>query len=61
MHVIPAREARRIFSQLLDEAEHGAVISITRRGPVVPRYDGVSRCNQSEREADQPDHSRHAR
>ncbi|NQT59229.1 MAG: type II toxin-antitoxin system prevent-host-death family antitoxin [Bacteroidetes bacterium] len=37
MHTVTAREARKIFSRLLDESEHGAVVSITRRGQEVAR------------------------
>ena len=37
MHTVTAREARKIFSSLLDETEHGAVVSITRRGQEVAR------------------------
>ena len=37
MHTVTAREARKIFSTLLDESEHGAVVSITRRGQEVAR------------------------
>ena len=37
MQSITAREARRLLSTLLDEAEHGSEISITRRGQEVAR------------------------
>ncbi len=37
MHTITAREARKTLSALLDEAEHGAEVSITRRGQEVAR------------------------
>jgi len=37
MHSISAREARRTFSALLNEAEQGSIISITRRGQEVAR------------------------
>lgn len=37
MHTVTAREARKILSDLLNEAEHGAVVSITRRGREVAR------------------------
>lgn len=37
MHTITTREARRTLSSLLNEAEHGSVISITRRGQEVAR------------------------
>ena len=37
MQTITAREARRTLSTLLNEAEHGSVISITRRGQEVAR------------------------
>lgn len=37
MHTITARESRKTLSALLSEAEHGAVISITRRGHEVAR------------------------
>jgi len=37
MHTITAREARKTLSALLNEAEHGTVISITRRGKEVAR------------------------
>ena len=37
MHTVTAREARKIFSSLLDETEHGVVVSITRRGREVAR------------------------
>jgi antitoxin (DNA-binding transcriptional repressor) of toxin-antitoxin stability system len=32
MLIVNARKARVVFSELLSEAEHGAVVSITRRG-----------------------------
>lgn len=37
MHSVSAREARKILGDLLTEAEHGEVISITRRGQEVAR------------------------
>jgi prevent-host-death family protein len=37
MKLINAREVRNRMSELLDEAEHGASIAITRRGKVVAR------------------------
>lgn len=37
MHEVNAREARSRLSELLTEAEHGEVISITRRGREVAR------------------------
>jgi len=37
MHTVTAREARKIFSSLLNETEHGVVVSITRRGQEVAR------------------------
>jgi len=37
MHEVNAREARNRLSALLTEAEHGEVISITRRGREVAR------------------------
>ena len=35
MQIVNVREARKRMSELLDEALHGAVIAITRRGKVV--------------------------
>ncbi len=37
MHEVNAREARSRLSELLTEAEHGEVITITRRGREVAR------------------------
>ncbi|RKX82981.1 MAG: hypothetical protein DRP70_15465 [Spirochaetes bacterium] len=37
MHSITAREARKNFSALLNEAEQGSIVSITRRGQEVAR------------------------
>ncbi len=37
MQTVTAREARKTLSTLLSEAEHGAVVSITRRGQEVAR------------------------
>jgi prevent-host-death family protein len=37
MHSVTAKEARKIFSDLLNEAKHGAAISITLRGREVAR------------------------
>lgn len=37
MITVNTREARSRMSELLDEAEHGTVIEITRRGKVVAR------------------------
>lgn len=37
MKTVNAREVRARMSELLDEAEHGTVIAITRRGRVVAR------------------------
>ncbi len=37
MLIVNARKARVVFSELLSEAEHGAVVSITRRGREVAR------------------------
>jgi prevent-host-death family protein len=37
MKTVNAREVRSRMSELLDEAEHGTVIAITRRGRIVAR------------------------
>ncbi|MGD9126626.1 MAG: type II toxin-antitoxin system prevent-host-death family antitoxin [Planctomycetia bacterium] len=37
MHTVTSREARAILSDLLNEVEHGSIISITRRGKEVAR------------------------
>lgn len=37
MHTVTSRQARILLSDLLNEVEHGGVISITRRGKEVAR------------------------
>ena len=37
MHSVNAREARKIFSELLTETERGEIVFITRRGQEVAR------------------------